>query len=123
MYFGPQLLLLGAVLAVGILHTMVPDHWAPIALLARQRKWSKAETARAAFQAGSGHVITTLIIALVVWVAGVAVATRFGNLVDTLSSLALISFGIWIAITSWREMHDPHGHHNDNEYHPHEHEP
>lgn len=32
MTFGPELLLIGAVTAVGVLHTLVPDHWAPIAL-------------------------------------------------------------------------------------------
>jgi hypothetical protein len=34
---GPALLLIIAVAVVGVLHTMVPDHWAPITLLARQR--------------------------------------------------------------------------------------
>jgi hypothetical protein len=37
MIYGPQLLLIGAVAAVGVLHTIVPDHWLPIALIARQR--------------------------------------------------------------------------------------
>ena len=60
---GPELLLIGAVAAVGILHTMVPDHWVPIALYARQHGWSKAETARAALMAGTGHVLFTLLIA------------------------------------------------------------
>ena len=44
---GPELLLIGAVAAVGVLHTIVPDHWVPITLIARQRGWSKGETARA----------------------------------------------------------------------------
>ena len=122
MIFGPQLLLLGAVVAVGVLHTIVPDHWVPITVIARQRKWSKRKTAQTALQAGVGHVVSTLLIALVVWVAGVVVATQFGHLVDTLSSLALISFGLWIAIGSWREVHNPHGHHHDVEYHPHKHQ-
>ena len=65
-----------------MLHTIVPDHWVPIALIARQRGWSKAETARAALQAGTGHVVSTLLIALAVWVAGVAFADRFGHVVD-----------------------------------------
>jgi putative Mn2+ efflux pump MntP len=121
MILGPQLLLLGAVIAVGILHTMVPDHWVPITLIARQKKWSKGQTAKAALQAGTGHVVTTLLIALVVWIAGVAVATRFGHLVDIISSLALIGFGLWIAISSWREMHHEHGHHHNDAHHPHEH--
>jgi hypothetical protein len=121
MPFAPQLLLLGAVVAVGILHTMVPDHWAPIALIARQKKWSRAQTVRAALQAGTGHVVTTLLIAAVVWIAGFAFASRFGHVVDTISSLALIGFGLWIAIGAWLEMHHEHGHYHGGEFHPHEH--
>jgi hypothetical protein len=90
---------------------VVPDHWVPITLLARQRGWSKAETARAALQAGTGHVVTTLLIGLVVWFAGVETATRFGSVVDTLSSLALFLFGGWIAFAAWRELRGGgHGH-------------
>jgi nickel/cobalt transporter (NicO) family protein len=56
MNVGPELLLIGAVTAVGALHTIVPDHWVPIILIARQRSWPKRETARASLQAGFGHV-------------------------------------------------------------------
>jgi len=104
MNLGPELLLVGAVGAVGVLHTIVPDHWVPIALIARQRGWTKAETARASLVAGLGHVLSTLAIALLVWFAGLAVAARFGQLVDTAASLALIGFGGWIAVSAWREL-------------------
>jgi nickel/cobalt transporter (NicO) family protein len=67
MNFGPEILLIISVGVVGVLHTLVPDHWVPITLLARQRGWSKAETARGALQAGIGHVVSTLIIAAVIW--------------------------------------------------------
>jgi hypothetical protein len=70
MNYGPELLLVAAVATVGVLHTIVPDHWVPITLIARQRGWSKSETARAALQAGIGHVLSTLLIALVVWLPG-----------------------------------------------------
>lgn len=112
-------LLVGAVLVVGVLHTIVPDHWVPITLIARQRGWTKGQTARAALQAGTGHVVTTLILAAIVWLAGVAVAAKFGHWVDTISSIALIAFGLWIAISSWFSLrsgdghghsHGPHGH-------------
>lgn len=125
---APQLLLVGAVVAVGVLHTVVPDHWLPIAVIARQRGWSRAETARAAFQAGTGHVLSTLAIALAVWVAGVAFADRFGHLVDLVSSVALIAFGGWIAVSAWPEPHHSgrhahvHGHGRDHIHgHPHLH--
>jgi hypothetical protein len=104
MSLGPELLLVGAVATVGVLHTIVPDHWVPISLIARQRGWSKGETARASLLAGVGHVLSTLVIALAVWFAGVVVAARFGQIVDTAASLALVAFGAWIAIAAWREL-------------------
>jgi hypothetical protein len=114
MNYRPEFLV-AAVAAVGVLHTIVPDHWVPITLIARQRGWSKSETVRASFQAGTGHVLSTLLIAIVVWLAGVAFAERFGHIVDTASSLALIAFGGWIGISSWRELrsHSGHGHSHD----------
>lgn len=107
---GSGLLLVLTVAVVGVLHTMAPDHWVPITLMARQRGWTKAETAKAALTAGIGHVVTTLIIGLVVWAAGVAFATHFGHWVDTIASLALVGFGGWIAVSAWREMQSGEGH-------------
>jgi ABC-type nickel/cobalt efflux system permease component RcnA len=127
MNYDAQLLLIGAVAVVGVLHTIVPDHWVPITLIARQRGWTKAETISAAIKAGTGHVLSTLAIALVVWFAGVAVATHFGHMVDLASSIALMAFGLWIAIGAWLEMRQGgHGHSHSHDHghenpHPHDH--
>ena len=122
MNFSPELLLIVSVGVVGVLHTIVPDHWVPIALIARQRGWSSGETARAAFTAGIGHVVSTLIIASVIWFAGVAVAAKFGHFIDTAASVALVGFGGWIAISSWRELHRGTGHgHSHGHDHGHGH--
>jgi ABC-type nickel/cobalt efflux system permease component RcnA len=103
-----------------VLHTLVPDHWLPIAVLARQRGWSKIETARAAAQAGSGHVVSTLVIAVVVWIAGSTTAKRYGAAIDTASNTALIGFGLWIAISAWRKEHCHRAHsHSDGATHTH----
>ncbi len=125
MSHGPQLLLVGAVAAVGVLHTIVPDHWLPITLIARQRGWSKAETAFAALRAAAGHVASTLLIGVAVWLAGAAAGLRFGHFVDMVSSLALIGFGGWISIAAWREQRRsrPHAHnHRDHRDHLHHHQ-
>jgi hypothetical protein len=115
-------LLVLSVAVVGVLHTAVPDHWLPITLLARQRGWSKWETARAALQAGVGHVLTTLLLGLAVWAAGAAFATHFGTWVDTAASAALVIFGGWIAIAAWREMRGGHTHgHGQSHGHGHGH--
>lgn len=119
-FLSAAALLILAVAAVGVFHTMVPDHWVPIALLARQRGWNKLQTARAAAGAGVGHTLSTLLIALVVWLGGAVAAARFGHLVDAVASWALVGFGAWIAISSWRELHgagEAHAHHG----HAHEH--
>src|SRR5260221_6119030 len=122
MNYGPELLLVGAVAVVGVLHTIVPDHWVPITLIARQRGWSQRETALAALQAGAGHVASTLLIGLVVWFAGIAVALRFGHLVEIASSIALIAFGGWIAISAWRELRGQGGHGHSHGPHAHGHD-
>ena len=41
MNYAPELLIIGAAASVGVLHTIVPDYWVPITLIARQRGWSK----------------------------------------------------------------------------------
>ncbi|MDQ6930039.1 MAG: hypothetical protein M3126_05170 [Candidatus Eremiobacteraeota bacterium] len=98
------LLLIGTVAAVGVLHTMVPDHWLPISIYARSAGWSKRRTAYAAAGAGLGHTLSTLALGLVVWLGGVLAAQRYGHLISALSSGALIAFGLWILVAAVREL-------------------
>ena len=123
MSVDPEIVLVAAVAAVGFLHTIVPDHWVPITLIARQRGWTQGETLRAALAAGTGHALSTLLIASAVWIAGVAFAQRFGHLVDTVASLALIAFGGWIALSSLRAIAGTGGHgHRHGRGHDHGHD-
>jgi hypothetical protein len=121
MFESEGLLLIAAVAIVGVLHTVVPDHWVPITLMARQRGWTQVETAGAALRAGTGHVLSTLLIAVVVWFAGVAAAERFGHVVDLAASAALLVFGGWIAVSAWRDMHGSSNHQGHPEGHRHGH--
>jgi ABC-type nickel/cobalt efflux system permease component RcnA len=111
--------LVAAVCAVGVFHTMVPDHWAPIALLARQHGWSRSTAIRAAAGAGLGHTVSTLIIAIIVWVAGTVLAQHFGHLVQLASSAALVGFGLWIAMSAARELRSHHPHFGHMHWHTH----
>lgn len=119
----PAWLLIGAVFAVGVLHTLVPDHWVPISVIARQQRWTSLQTSRAAIGAGIGHTFSTLAIGIVIWIAGVAFALRFGHFVSLVSSIALIAFGGWIAIASLLELRTRElGHHGDRGDHYHHHD-
>ena len=105
-------LLVATVAAVGVLHTLVPDHWAPIVVVARQQRWPVIHTARAAALAGFGHVVSTLLLGAVLWAAGAALAARYGHVVNVTAAVALIAFGMWIAYGGWRELHGhPHEQH------------
>lgn len=122
---SPQFLLLIAVAAVGLLHTVVPDHWLPIALMARQEGWTRRDTAWAAFGAGIGHSLSTLAIGVLVWLVGAASAARFGQAVSGVASAALIGFGLWVALASFRELRREsggHSHHHGHEGHHHSHD-
>jgi hypothetical protein len=117
-------MLIATVGAVGVLHTLVPDHWLPIALLARQRGWNARQTASAALTAGLGHTISTLLLGALVWGVGALAAQRFGYAVSYVSSAALIVFGAWIAIGAAREQQHGHRHvhqHADGMVHAHYH--
>lgn len=116
-----QFLLIVAVIAVGVFHTLVPDHWLPITLLARQHGWNRATVARTAAVAGVGHTASTLALGVVVWFFGVLLAQRFGQITNIVSSAALIAFGAWIAIASLREMQSGHDHGHDHFGHAHRH--
>jgi putative Mn2+ efflux pump MntP len=100
-------LLIGAVAAVGILHTLVPDHWAPIVLIARQRNWSLAQTARAAATAGLGHLGSTLMLGVIFWIAGTVAAAHYGRIVNAVSAAALIAFGLWTCYGWFKERGKP----------------
>jgi ABC-type nickel/cobalt efflux system permease component RcnA len=103
-------LLIATVAAVGVLHTVVPDHWAPIVVLARQQGWSVVRTARSAALAGFGHVTTTLLLGALLWVVGASLAARYAHFVSLVSALALLVFGLWIAYGGWKNIRGGHEH-------------
>jgi ABC-type nickel/cobalt efflux system permease component RcnA len=113
--------LVATVAAVGVLHTLVPDHWAPIVVVGRQRGWSVAHTARAAAVAGLGHVTSTLVLGIVVWTVGASLSVSYGHAVSVVAAVALILFGAWIGYTGWREVRADHDHGHPTTGHAHLH--
>lgn len=117
-------LLIVTVAVVGVLHTVVPDHWAPIVVLARQQGWSVSRTARSALLAGFGHVTTTLLLGALLWIVGASLAARYAQYVSLTSAGALIAFGLWIAYGGWKESQSAgvHGHSEREHGHLHVHD-
>ena len=62
MHAPSLILLLGAAATVALLHSILPDHWVPLAVVARAQRWSLLRVARVSALASLGHVIASLVL-------------------------------------------------------------
>ena len=108
-------LLLIAAGTVGFLHSILPDHWVPLAVVARTQRWSLARTARTSLLASIGHVLTSIVLGGIIAAVGLQFRKTFetqqGHIVGAVLVLTGIGFLIW-GLTG-------HGHHHDHDHHEH----
>lgn len=118
-------LLIIAAGTVGFLHSILPDHWVPLAVIGRTQRWSMVRVARVSFLASIGHVVTSLIIAAIIAAVGLqfrqAFETQQGHIVGVILVLTGMGFLIW-ALTGHGGHSHGHGHsHGPDHHHPHAH--
>ncbi len=116
--------LYAATFSVAAFHTMSPDHWLPFVMLGKSQKWSKLKTELVALVAGTGHVGTSVAIALVGIFLGAELSSRFASIAEEVTGAALIIFGFAYAIYAWRtggHVHLIGGHSHGDGAHSHNH--
>jgi nickel/cobalt transporter (NicO) family protein len=120
------LTLLATGFAVGFLHAVIPTHWLPFVVAARAQHWKNSKTLVVTGFAGSGHVLFTTALGVVVVWGGMAINSRIGRAFPFLAGGALIALGAFYLV---RQFRGGHGHvhllgrHSHNEHeHEHEHE-
>lgn len=125
-------LLIVAAGTVGFLHSILPDHWVPLAVIARTQRWSIAHVARISFLASVGHVVTSLIIAGIIAAIGLqfrsAFETQQGHIVGVILILTGSAFLLWSLTGHGGHSHGSgghcHEHHHDHDRNDdHDHEP
>jgi len=111
-----------AAITVGSLHSLAPDHWVPIAAVARARNWSRGYTARVAFLCGLGHVTVSVLLGLLALMFGAQLFESLGEKMESVAGLLLIGFGVAYAIWGLRHSfaHRLHGHHHHHYDHVHD---
>ena len=122
-------LLIIAAGTVGFLHSILPDHWVPLAVVGRTQRWSITRVARVSFLASIGHVVTSLVIAGIIAVVGLqfrhAFETQQGHIVGVILFLTGIGFLIWSLTGHGGHSHGPgrhsHGHTHSDEHHDRDH--
>jgi len=114
-------LLLGAAAAVAILHSILPDHWVPLAVVGRTQRWSLFRVARVSALASAGHVVASVVLAGIIAAIGLQfqrqLETQQGHIVGAVLILTGVGFLLW-GLTGHGHNHDQ-GH---NHAHAHGHE-
>lgn len=109
------MLMISAALAA-ILHTLVPDHEIPLAMIGRAQNWTVRKMAGITLIAGAIHISVSMGIGVIALIASVTLSQFVANSAQQISGLLLIAFGIAYAFFSWRRKRGGHSH-----SHPHSH--
>jgi len=111
-----------AAITIGALHSLAPDHWVPIAAVARARSWSRSRASRVAFFCGLGHVTVSMLLGLLALMFGAQLFESIGEQMVSVAGLLLIGFGVAYAVWGLRGAfaHRLHGHHHHHYDHVHD---
>jgi hypothetical protein len=119
---GPALL--AAAAGVGFGHAILPDHWVPLAVLGRTRRYPLSRIARLSGLAGVAHVLVSIALGAVIIAIGLQFRSTVQHAQDTIIGCILIATGIGflvLELTGHGHHHDHddghHHHHNDGHHH------
>ncbi len=107
--------LLLAAAGVGFGHAVLPDHWAPLAVIGRTRRYPLTKVARLSGMAGVAHVLVSLGLGAVIVAVGLQIRSSVEGAQDAIVGGLLIATGIGFAIV----QATGHGHSHSHEAHEH----
>jgi nickel/cobalt transporter (NicO) family protein len=115
---GPALL--AAAAGVGFGHAILPDHWAPLALLGRTRRYPLSRVARLSGLAGIAHVLVSLVLGAVIIGIGLQFRSAIESAQDTIVGALLVATGVGFAVAELTGRGHSHGHPHRQHAHHHE---
>ncbi len=93
--------------SVALIHAILPDHWLPIALVARAQRWSAGRTTRVALWTGVGHVLGSFALGVVVIALGYGLKGIL-RLEGPIVGIVLVLTGLGVLL--WSLAHPSHRH-------------
>jgi nickel/cobalt transporter (NicO) family protein len=118
--------LIAAAAGVGFGHAILPDHWVPLAVVGRTRRYPLSKVARLSGLAGVAHVMVSLMLGAVIVIVGLQLRDRIESAQNTVIGLILIATGVGFLVLELSghghaHSHD-HGHGHDHDHgHSHDH--
>jgi hypothetical protein len=113
--------LIAAAAGVGFGHAILPDHWVPLAVVGRTRRYPLTKIARLSGLAGIAHVLISLLLGAVIIAAGLQFRSTVQNAQDTIIGCLLIATGLGFGafeLLGPGHTHDhPHGHSQSHDHH------
>lgn len=109
--------LLAAAAGVGFGHAILPDHWVPLAVLGRTRRYPLSRIARLSSLAGVAHVLVSIVLGAVIIAIGLQFRSTIEHAQDTIIGCILIATGIGFVLFELTG----HGHHHDHDQGGHHH--
>lgn len=111
--------LLAAAAGVGFGHAVLPDHWVPLAVVGRTRRYRLGRVARLSGLAGVAHVLVSIVLGGAIIAVGLQFRSSVQSAQETIIGGLLIITGIGFAIVEInahgkahdRAHHDPHHEH------------
>jgi hypothetical protein len=116
--------LLAASAGVGVGHAILPDHWVPLAVMGRARRYPLTKVARLSGLAGLAHVLLSVILGGVIIAVGLQFRSTVQSAQDTIIGCLLIATGLGFTVLELigrGHSHDPAGHGHAHA-HAHDHE-
>jgi nickel/cobalt transporter (NicO) family protein len=113
--------LLAAAAGVGFGHAILPDHWVPLAVVGRTRRYPLARVARLSGLAGVAHVLVSIMLGAVIIAVGLQFRSTVQSAQDTIIGCLLIITGLAFAILELTGRGHRHGHdheHAHDQRHP-----
>lgn len=110
--------LLAASAGVGFGHAILPDHWVPLAVLGRTRRYPLTRVARLSGLAGVAHVLVSILLGAVIIAVGLQFRSTVQSAQDTIIGCVLILTGLGFVVVEMTGR----GHHHPHDHHAHGHE-
>jgi nickel/cobalt exporter len=86
---------------VAFFHAAIPTHWLPFVATGRAQGWNHARILAVTALAGTGHVLATGFLGLLLTIFGIALSSRVGTWFPFIAGGLLVSLGLFFI---WRQL-------------------
>ena len=98
-------------LLLSLVHASIPNHWLPIVAIGKSERWTMRETLNATALIGAAHITSTIIIGVLIGLAGFRLSSNHAELAHWIAPVVLAVLGlIFIASDFIGKGHRHHNH-------------